>query len=92
VIFTKYSRKLSKSYKQVSLKGLLINIWCYLENNVTDNPFKKITRILNNNLTLKMKTNTYSLITGASGGIGYDLALLAAADGKNLVLVARSAD
>lgn len=39
-----------------------------------------------------MKTNTYTFITGASGGIGYDLALLAAADGKNLVLVARSAE
>jgi hypothetical protein len=39
-----------------------------------------------------MKSNIYTLITGASGGIGYDLALLAAADGKNLVIVARSAD
>ena len=33
---------------------------------------------------------TFTLITGASGGIGYDLALLAAADGKNLILTARS--
>jgi short-subunit dehydrogenase len=34
----------------------------------------------------------YTLVTGASGGIGHDLALLAAADGKNLVLVARSVE
>lgn len=39
-----------------------------------------------------MNSTTYTLITGASGGIGHDLALLAAADGKNLVLVARSVD
>lgn len=32
------------------------------------------------------------LITGASGGLGYELAKLAAADGRNLILVARSAD
>jgi len=32
------------------------------------------------------------LITGASGGIGYELAKLFARDGHNLVLVARSAD
>ncbi len=37
-----------------------------------------------------MSTKTYTLITGASGGIGHDLAVLSAADGKNLVLVARS--
>jgi len=39
-----------------------------------------------------MNSKTFTLITGASGGIGYELALLAAADGKNLVLAARSAD
>jgi short-subunit dehydrogenase len=39
-----------------------------------------------------MKNEMYTLITGASGGIGHDLALLAAADGKNLVLVARSVE
>jgi uncharacterized protein len=38
-----------------------------------------------------MSSKSYTLITGASGGIGHDLALLAAADDKNLVLVARSA-
>ncbi len=38
-----------------------------------------------------MDSKTYTLITGASGGIGYDLALLAAADGRNLILTARSA-
>jgi len=39
-----------------------------------------------------MSSKSYTLITGASGGIGHDLAILAAADDKNLVLVARSAD
>lgn len=37
------------------------------------------------------KTN-YTLITGASGGIGLELARLAARDRQNLVLVARSGD
>jgi len=39
-----------------------------------------------------MNTSIFTLITGASGGIGHNLAMLAAADGKNLVLVARSVD
>jgi uncharacterized protein len=39
-----------------------------------------------------MSLKSYTLITGASGGIGRDLALLAAADDKNLLLVARSGD
>ncbi len=39
-----------------------------------------------------MTKKSYTLITGASGGIGYDLAILAAADGKNLVIVARTSD
>src|SRR5579864_1079651 len=37
-------------------------------------------------------TNRTALITGASGGIGYELAKLFAADRHNLVLGARSAD
>jgi len=39
-----------------------------------------------------MNTKTYTLITGASGGIGYELARIAAAENKNLILVARSGD
>jgi short-subunit dehydrogenase len=34
----------------------------------------------------------YALVTGASSGIGYELAKLFARDGKNLVIVARSQD
>lgn len=39
-----------------------------------------------------MSLKSYTMVTGASGGIGHDLALLAAAEGKNLVLVARSTE
>ena len=39
-----------------------------------------------------MSTGSTALITGASGGIGYELAKLFARDGNNLVLVARSED
>jgi len=34
----------------------------------------------------------YALVTGASSGIGYELAKLFAKDGKNIVVVARSQD
>ena len=37
-----------------------------------------------------MNSKSFTLITGASGGIGHDLALIAAAENKNLILVARS--
>src|ERR1700712_5598076 len=37
-----------------------------------------------------MKKNRYALITGATSGIGYELAKLFAADGWNLIAVARS--
>lgn len=36
-----------------------------------------------------MDSTTYTLITGASGGIGKELALIAAREGRNVVLVAR---
>jgi len=38
------------------------------------------------------KGDQYALVTGASSGIGYELAKLFARDGKNLVVVARSKD
>jgi len=39
-----------------------------------------------------MSSKPFTLITGASGGIGFDLAKLAAGDEKNLILVARSGE
>lgn len=41
---------------------------------------------------LPMNVSRTALITGASGGIGYELAKLFAHDGHNLILVARSAE
>ena len=38
------------------------------------------------------REDQYALVTGASSGIGYELAKLFAKDGKNLVVVARSVD
>jgi uncharacterized protein len=47
--------------------------------------------VLDSKPAVAAKTQT-ALITGASGGIGYELAKLFARDGTNLVLVARSGD
>ena len=41
---------------------------------------------------MSKESSSTALITGASGGIGYELAKLFARDGNNLVLVARSGD
>ncbi len=41
---------------------------------------------------MKQATSTRALITGASGGIGYELAKLFAQDGTSLILVARQED
>lgn len=38
------------------------------------------------------RTNGYALVTGATSGIGYELAKLCARDGHNLILVARAED
>jgi uncharacterized protein len=48
-------------------------------------------KILGAKTSTAAKSQT-ALITGASGGIGYELAKLFASDGTNLVLVARSGD
>jgi hypothetical protein len=39
--------------------------------------------------TMKQRNNRYALITGASGGFGYEFAKLFAIDGYNLVIVSR---
>ena len=43
-------------------------------------------------MTSKTPLGKTALITGASGGIGYELATVFAGHGWNLILVARSAD
>ena len=37
-----------------------------------------------------MTTKPYALVTGATSGIGYELAKLLAQNGNNLIIVARS--
>jgi short-subunit dehydrogenase len=49
-------------------------------------------KLVRNRISLYDKNMPATLITGASGGLGEEFARLAAADGKNLVLVARRKD
>lgn len=46
--------------------------------------------MIGNNVEGWCEMGNYTLITGASGGIGKELARLSAADGKNLILTARN--
>lgn len=39
---------------------------------------------------MKTPSKNYALITGGTSGIGYELAKLAAVDGYNIILIARS--